>query len=717
MNLNLLDWSVFVGLFLLLVSLSFLFIRCSKSVAGFLVAERSVGRFLGLESDSLSGLGAITILALWQQNYNSGFVGLLWYMLTPLAAMVVALTGFGIYRFRQTRAMTLGQFVEMRYDRKTRILFGLLAYAGGVLNMGIFPATVANFFVSYCGFSPSFTPGGLLAKLGMTAAFPGSDIAISTAVMLMIILNLAAIIICFNGGQVTVVVTNFAQALFINAMLVGIMIAIYKMFTWQQVSEAFLNAPNADALLHPFSSKQTLSFGKFFFLIGVWNMIYWVISWSPNSLVTSSARDAHEAKMMRVFVELKKIIYAGLGIGILPLAVFVLMHHPDFSDKATQVTQSLEHLTNVQERDQMLTAAALKYIMPAGIMGAFAGFVLFAFMSTQTSYLLAWGGILIQDVVLPLRRKPLKPKAHMMLIRLSVLLVAVFITWFSIQYKQAENLYMFMDLTGGLYLAGAGVVLLLGLYWKRGTVAGAWTSLLTGFTLTFGGFLARSSERYGSYFVSNGQTLSFWIVMIIGAGLIILSVGYLRQKKLLLAIGTLTAGVLTCVLTGLCRHKLPNTLDGRMVTFYASMYSIVLYFLVSEFTRPVDVDLDEILNRRRDEIETRKRLRWYQFMPEVPFSDRILIPCLYGAIILFVITFVGAWIYCAVSDTPIPLVRWMSFWHIYVWGMFILGFVFLIWVILGGFRDIIRLLRNLRTEQVNVADDGSVEGHHAAGTE
>jgi SSS family solute:Na+ symporter len=201
MSFHMIDWMFFTCLLVALVLISFFFRRFAKSVAGFLVAGRNVGRYLGLESDSMAGLGAITILATWQMTYESGFVGNFWFLLKPLAATLVALTGFGIYRFRQTRAMTLGQFVEMRYSKKTRILFGLIAYAAGVLNMGIFPGVGSRFFVYYCGFPAAVDLWGF---------------EIPMYIILMIIMVGAAVIICFNGGQITLVVTNFVQALFIN---------------------------------------------------------------------------------------------------------------------------------------------------------------------------------------------------------------------------------------------------------------------------------------------------------------------------------------------------------------------------------------------------------------------------------------------------------------------------------------------------------------------
>ncbi len=696
MNFSILDWGIFIGLFVLLTGMSFFLKRFAKGVAGFLVAGRNVGRYLGLESDSMAGLGAITILAMWQMNYKSGFVGQFWYLLTPIAATVVALTGFGIYRFRQTRAMTLGQFVEMRYSKPTRVLFGIVAFTAGVLNMGVFPAAGANFFVNYCGIPPEF-------------------LGIATTVWIMLILVGAAVIICFNGGQVTLVVTNFVQALFVNIMLIGIMVAIYRMFNWEQFAEAYTSAGNADQLLHPFSEKGAADFDKTFYLIGIFAMVYWVISWSPNTMVTSSARDAHEAKMMRVMVEIKKLVYVGLGIGFLPLAVFVLMHHPDFADKAATVQNTVDNIPNEQIRSQMLTPAALQFIMPKGLLGAFAGFVLFAFLSTHTSYLLAWGGGLIQDVVIPVRGKAIEPKKHMMLIRGSVLGVAIFIVLFSSLFKQNENLYMFLDLTGGLYLSSA-VILLGGLYWIRGTTAGAWSAMIAGASVSLVGFVVRS--KYNDFLLDRGHDITVWIFTGFCIAMAIVGLLHLKRKAVVSGLISIALGL---GIGYLCYHysdSLPLKLSGRLIMFQASLISIAVYFVVSELTqgseltRALNVNFNEIFNRSKEEIEARKTKKWWQFNAEVPTSDRILIPCIYGGIIAFIVCFVGAWIYNTTHEVSIQ--TWLKFWHVYVYTMFSLGVAFMVWVITGGFRDLIRMFKNLTTQEADAADDGSVEGHHAA---
>jgi SSS family solute:Na+ symporter len=667
MNLGWVDWVILAAAVPGLLLSGYLCRKCMRGVADYLVAGRHVGRYLGLGSDAMQGIGAVTILAFWQMNYKAGLAGFWWYMLTPAAGIIVALTGWGIYRFRQTRAMTLGEFVEMRYGRRTRVFFGLLVYLAGVLNMGIFPAVGAGFFIHYCGLPAHMVIAG---------------IELPTLLPVMLVLVGAALALCLWGGQVTVIVTDFIQSAFVNVILIAIVVIIYQRFTWTQVVEAYTAAPQSDALLNPFRGAGASEFNRWFFLIHVYYwMIYSVISWAPNTILVGSARDAHEARMMRVMLHLRSLAMVGLGLFVLPLAAYVLMHHPDFAGAASQVNAVLGNIENEQVRSQMVTPTAIIHVLPVGLIGAFAAVVLAAFITTHDTYLLAWGGAFIQDVVLPVRRRPLPAKQHIAWLRFSSVLVAAFIVLFSLFFEQVDNIFMFMDISASVYTGAAGVILLGGLYWRRGTAFAAWTT------------------------------------MILGGGLSV-------------------AGLV-------CRSLNPDFLDGRIMAFWISIACIAIYVISSLLSsrtrvrrihgtnpatppddRCTDCDRETASHRqlagagtsRADACspEAARPCESAQNKPVISRSDRVLMAVIWSGVILFLFAF-GAT--CVVNTRRnVPTVSWITFWHVYLFAMFGFGTLFLIWITAGGLRDLVRLVRDLRTLPPDAVDDGISRSRHAPGS-
>ena len=99
MTLTLLDWLIVV------VSMGFLIgvVRMSKrymrSVADFLSAGRTAGRYMISMSQGMSALGSITIIGMWEMNYVAGF-SLRWWEFT----MGVVLLGFIALAARTLRA-------------------------------------------------------------------------------------------------------------------------------------------------------------------------------------------------------------------------------------------------------------------------------------------------------------------------------------------------------------------------------------------------------------------------------------------------------------------------------------------------------------------------------------------------------------------------------------------------------------------------------------
>ena len=145
------DWTIVAGLVVFLAIVVQTTRKYNRSVADFLAANRCGGRYIVGAADGMAGMGAITIVSTFENYYAAGLAPIYWGALIIPLMLLLRMSGFIIYRFRSTRAFTMGQFFEMRYSRRFRIFAGFLAWLAGIVNFGVFPAVGANFFVTFSG--------------------------------------------------------------------------------------------------------------------------------------------------------------------------------------------------------------------------------------------------------------------------------------------------------------------------------------------------------------------------------------------------------------------------------------------------------------------------------------------------------------------------------------------------------------------------------------
>lgn len=447
--------------------------RRMKSVADFLAAGRSAGRYLISVSGGIAGLGAITIVGLLEMNYVAGFSMSWWGLTMGVVILLMTVSGWVVYRFRQTRSLTLAEFFERRYSKRFRVFAGLIAFLSGLINFGIFPAVGARFFLHYCGFPAEFV------FLGLTwSTFP----------LIMVGLLSISLYFVFAGGQVAVIITDFIQGLFVNIVFVAIVLFLFLKVDWTQMVEALNMAPENASLINPFKTGHVEDFNLVYFVIGIFGVLYGAMSWQGTQGYNVSARSAHEAKMGGVLTNWRGFPQ-NLFILIVPIMAYTVMRHPDFADLSGWVGSVLSGIDSEPVQSQLRTPLILTKLLPSGLLGAFAAVMLAAFVSTHDTYLHSWGSIFIQDVVMPFRKRPLSQKEHLLWLRGSIFGVAVFIFLFSLLFQQSEYIFLFFAITGAIFAGGSGAVIIGGLYWKRGTAGAAWTAMITGSSIAVGGIL------------------------------------------------------------------------------------------------------------------------------------------------------------------------------------------------------------------------------------
>lgn len=689
MNLSIFDWAiVIIVLAGMIYSVSFTK-GLMRSVTDFLSAGRTAGRYLISVSQGAAGLGAISIVSFLEVGYITGFSFQWWGLSQGIILLAITTSGWVIYRFRQTRSLTLAQFFEKRYSRNFRIFAGIVAFVCGIINFGIFPAVGAQFFISYCG-------------------FPDSILGIPTFPLMMILLISVALYFVYTGGQIAVIIADFFQGVFLIVVLFIITIFLYNKVEWDQVSDSLTNTPfklaaeevdklnNEDSfkildneekeekikeindkyenssLINPFKTSRVEDFNLTYFLIGLIGMFYGTLSWQGHQAYNSSAKSAHEAKMAAVLGDIRWKPQ-GLFIFLVPVLTYVFMNHTDYTLVAESVNSSLDSLNSETLKSQMRAPIVLSEVLPVGLLGAFAALMLAAFISTHDTYLHSWASIFVQDVILPFRKKPFDKDDHIKALRYSIFGVAIFIFIFSLVFDQNQEIALYFAVTFAIFAGGVGAVIIGGLYWDRGTTEGAWAAMIVGATVAVTGTIVPQ-----------------------------ISDSWLSQENNLIWLKNLI-------------FKLKE-ING--IKFYAlSMgFSSFSYILVSLFTFRERVNMDKLLNRGKYSIKKETKiidekvkpiLKIFGIGKEFTIEDKIIYLVSFVWNIFFTLVFVFGTFYNLYNDVSDE--SWMFYWKYQIYINIVFSFIIIIWFTIGGFIDIKKMFISLDSDKRDHGDSGWVE--------
>lgn len=171
-----------------------------RGIADFLVAGRVAGRYVICVGDMQAGLAVLTLVALSESQYQCGMAMRFWTMLSIPVGIFLALTGYCIYRFRQTKCLSIGQFLELRYNRPLRIIATFIRTVAEMMTNAIGPAVAARFFIYFLG-------------LPLTVNFFGWPVSTFALVMVIVIVLSMAMLVIWPGGRVSLLVTDVIQGL------------------------------------------------------------------------------------------------------------------------------------------------------------------------------------------------------------------------------------------------------------------------------------------------------------------------------------------------------------------------------------------------------------------------------------------------------------------------------------------------------------------------
>ncbi len=687
MNLHVIDWAIIGSLLAVLTAAAITTGKYTTSVSAFLAANRCGRRYLIGMANAMAGVGVITLVNMFEMYYEGGFSAFWWSTLTEPALIVIALSGWIVYRFRQTRAMTLAQFFEMRYSRNFRVFAGLVAFLAGVINFGIYPAVGARFFIALCGFPGHFQ------FLGVTC---------STYVVLMVLMLGLALLFTFIGGQIAIMVTDFIQGAFANIVFVTLIIFLLGYFTWDQISESMQMVAADRSPFHPMKMSGQEEFDLNYFLIAVVIVFYTFNSWQGTQGYNACAANAHEAKMAGVLYGWRYRVLLTVTV-VVPIAALTLLHHPDFADQAAQVRQSMATVhadlaaaspdaapEDIEAQaatlqNQIRSPFVLAVVLPTGLLGLVCAAMLAAFISTNDTYLHSWGSIFMQDVVLPFRKKPFTPRQHLWLLRGAIFGVAVFVFIFSLLFKPSQFIAMFFAITASVFVGGACSAIIGGLYWKRGTTFGAWSAMLTGMVLSLWSIVIENAE-VGTLHAIGGVFPRFDDLLIL-----------IRER-----------------------------FTGQELSFIVMCCAITAYIVGSLLGpgRTRVANMDKLLHRGEYAVQddaatylTEKR-SWLEKLGidrEFTKGDRLIAYVSVGWPLAWTILLLGLIGWNLAVDVPDSW--WLGFWRVWTWVFTGGALGVTVWFTIGGAFDLRYLFRHLKSYHADAADDGRVEHDSRNGDE
>lgn len=669
-NLQPLDVAIIAALLAIVAGFAVYARRFTRSVADFLSANRCAKRYLLTVASGASGMGAISIVAMWEQFYQAGFTAQFWgQMLAPIG-LLMALTGWIIYRYRETRALTLAQLMEMRYSRRFRVFSGTLCWLSGVLNYGIFPAVTARFFIYFLGLPVHVWK------------VPGTGLTLNlTLGLVMAVLLGSALLITITGGQVSVMVTDFIQGQISNLVFLALLGVMLWIFPWQEIISTLKQAPAGQSMLNPFDAGSLPDFNPVYFFILMFLSVYNYMVWQGSQGYNASALNPHEAKMAGILAQFRAGV-TGMLIPLAAVCAYVLMNAPAHEAAARAAESALAGIGDDQLARQMTTTVALSQVLPTGVMGLLAAAMFMASLATDSTYLHSWGSIFVQDVLSPIRQlrgmeAQIEPARHLKWLRWSIFGVAAFGWLFSMLFPLKEFINMYFGITGAIYTGGAGAVLIGALYWKRGTTAAAWASMLIGSCLAVGGLLL---------------TNIIWPSLVPALQQAFPEAAWVRA--------------------------LPSAfwLNGLQMGFVASLTAAASYVVVSLCTPDPQIDMDRLLHRGAYRVQTPNGtdhpvappVGWKAILPSPEFTggDRLIYWLKVGWVLFFFVTFLGICLWQVFQ--PWPDEWWANWWLFNLVFTGVTGTLATVWFLVGGLRDLKALFILLDNTRRDAADDGSV---------
>ena len=720
-----------------------------RGIPDFLAGGRLCGRYLLSIGELENALSVMFLIAYVEVSCRTGFSTGFWSGFMAPVSLVLSLTGFVTFRLRETKALSMGQFLEMRYSRSFRMFCAILRTSVEMLSNMIIPAISARFFIYLLGIPHYIDIFGF---------------QVQTLSLVIVVVLILALTILLAGGSLALLITDTFQGLMTYPIIFVFTMYILLSFSWwDEIVPVMADRVPGESFINPYDIQSLRDFNLFAAFVTIFSSILNRGNWFGSSS-SMAARSAHEQKMAGIlgswrngFCPIFYLLLAGM--------ILTVMNHEHFAPKAKAIRTEIcrrisgeiiqdpqmradlntkiaaipeqrhiigkdEPLSEKRNLDtvyldtahetlgrtpegnakfqefrtlfnQLRLPVALRHILPGSLIGVFILLMLMLMVSTDDTRIFSSSATIVQDIIIPLRKTPLTPEMHIRVVKLLTVFVCVFFFFGSIFMTQLDYINLYFTIVGAMWSGGAGAVMLGGLYTRFGTTAGAYASILTGAVVSGGGMLVqRNWPDYVYPFLEKMGMIPF-------------------LSRLL---ETLSGPFEPWILWRMDPVKFP--VNSKEIMFIAMILSIAMYGIVSRLTCRRPFNLDRMLHRGKyavdGEVKHFEKLTFRNVFrkiigitPDYTLGDKCIAwgTFIWSFGISFGLFYMGTIIWNAFYRWPIQWWGWRLFIISVVVGC-IVAMISMVWFLIGGIIDMKQMFRDLAARtQVNDLDNGMVDGN------
>jgi SSS family solute:Na+ symporter len=450
MNFAAIDWIIVAVYLTASMLIGLLGRKYVGSTAHFLVAGRELGTYIGIATLAATEIGTVTFMYNSELGYRYGFAAFSAALISGVAMIFVGRTGFVIQRLRALQLMTVPEYFEVKYSRGLRIVTGVLVALGGILNMGGFLKVEGEFLTVISGLNQKY----------LVAA--------------MIVILLLELVYTTVGGMISIVITDYLQYVLLSIATIIITIYAVHFAGWHAMVAKVTDVMGASGFNPIVAPKFGISFL-------IWQLLLWLAihtCWQTTAMRMFSTKSPEISKRVMTWTG-----FIFLGRGMLPMlwgiAALTLLGHGSFKDGVPQPVVNGHALPPIDAMPAMLAV-----LLGPGIRGIVVAGMLAATMSVNSSYLLGWSAVISQDIIAPVRKQfghaPLRDSTQLLINRICNFSVGIFLIFWGLLYTPPGAVYLYLNITGTIFLAGAFVCVIGGLYWKHANISGGYCAMLLG---------------------------------------------------------------------------------------------------------------------------------------------------------------------------------------------------------------------------------------------